>query len=259
MNRPLIGVTTSEVRRGSSTHPSAESDPPQPELALGMAYLRAVESAGGIPVVLSPLADPAAIDTLLRHLSGVCLSGGPDIDPCNYGAEAVAELGPTEPDLDLFELSVARRADALALPVLGVCRGAQTLNVARGGTLIQHLPAVTDGSVEHRQSTSGYLTSHPVDVAPGSRLASIVGREHLEVNSFHHQATERLGEGLRAVAWSSDGMVEGIEGDPDARGGLLLGVQWHAETLTEMPEHLALFEALVEAASSDRVARELVA
>lgn len=259
MNRPLIGVTTSEVRRGSSTHPLPEADPPQPELALGLAYLRAVESAGGIPVVLSPLADPAAVDTLLQHLAGVCLSGGPDIDPCNYGDEADPELGATEPDLDLFELSVARRADALGLPILGVCRGAQTLNVARGGTLIQHLPAVTDGTVEHRQAVSGWLTSHPVDIAPDSQLARIVGRERLDVNSFHHQAAGRIGEGLRPVAWSPDGVVEAIEGGSDAAGGLLLGVQWHAETLTEIPQHLALFEALVEAAASDRSVGELVA
>jgi putative glutamine amidotransferase len=259
MNPPLIGVTTSEVRRGSSTHPLPEGDPPQPELALGLAYLRAVESAGGIPVVLSPLADPAAIDTLLGHLAGVCLSGGPDLDPCNYGAEADPELGPTEPDLDLFELSVARRADALGLPILGLCRGAQTLNVARGGTLIQHLPAVTDGTVDHRQTISGWLTSHTVEIAPESQLARIVGRERMDVNSFHHQSTERIGEGLRPVAWSSDGVVEAIECEHDVAGALLLGVQWHAETLTEIPEHLALFQALVEAAATDRSVEELVA
>jgi putative glutamine amidotransferase len=259
MSRPLIGVTTSEVRRGSSTHPLPEADPPQPELALGLAYLRAVEGAGGIPVVLSPLADPAAIDALMGHLAGVCLSGGPDLDPSNYGAEAEPDLGPTEPELDLFELSVARRADAHGLPILGICRGAQALNVARGGSLIQHLPAFTDGTVDHRQSVSGRLTSHPVRIEPGSQLARIVGREQIDVNSFHHQSTDVLGAGLRPVAWAPDGVVEAVEGAPDTRGGLLLGVQWHAETLTEIPEHHALFEALVDAAVAGHVARELVA
>jgi putative glutamine amidotransferase len=250
MNPPLIGVTTSEVRRGSSTHPLPEGDPPQPELALGLAYLRAVESAGGIPVVLSPLADPAAIDTLLGHLAGVCLSGGPDLDPVAYGAgERHPELGPTEPSLDSFELALAHAADERGLPLLGICRGAQALNVARGGTLHQHLPG-------HRQTEPATATTHSVLVEPGTRLAALLGTDLLRVNSFHHQAVDRLGRDLRAVAWAPDGTVEGIEEDSGER--LVLGVQWHAETLTEMPEHLSLFEALVEAASSGKVARELV-
>ena len=247
--RPLIGITTSEVRRSAATVPTPEADPPQPELALGMAYMRAIELGGGIPVVLSPLADAAAIDTLLGRLSGICLSGGPDIDPVAYGGERHLDLGPTEPDLDAFEIAVARRADALGLPLLGLCRGAQTLNVARGGTLRQHLPDDTDGSVAHRQTVSGRLKTHGVRVASGSRLAEVLGGEAVDVNSFHHQAVSDLGEGLTAVAWSSDGVIEGIEADAAgaARGGLLLGVQWHAETLVEYPEHLALFEALVAA------------
>lgn len=243
---PLIGITTSEVRRTVTVNPSAESDPPQPELALGVAYMRAVEQAGGIPVVLTPLTRPEAIDGLLSRLSGVCLSGGPDLHPSNYAAEPHAALGPTELELDLFELAIARRADARGVPVLGLCRGLQTLNVARGGTLVQHLPDVTDGSVVHRQTVSGRRTTHPVRVAHTSRLVDILGSTEVAVNSFHHQGIERLGEGLRAVAWATDGTIEGIEGEGP---NFLLGVQWHAETLVEAPEHSSLFSALVEAAS----------
>jgi len=244
---PLIGITTSELRVTRTVHPSEESDPPQPELALGVGYMRAVEQAGGIPVVLTPLTDPSRIDGLLGRLSGVCLSGGPDLDPSNYGAAPHAELGPTEPELDHFELAVARRADALGLPILGICRGLQTLNVMRGGTLLQHLPDVTDGSVVHRQTVSGRRTTHPVRIVHRSRLAEILGSTEVAVNSFHHQGIDRLGEGLRPVAWAPDGTVEGIEGEGE---GFLLGVQWHAETLVEAAEHCALFAALVEASSA---------
>jgi putative glutamine amidotransferase len=133
--------------------------------------------------------------------------------------------------------------------VLGICRGCQALNVARGGTLHQHLPDVTDGSIHHRQTASGRETTHTVEVQAGSRLAGIVGAGELDVNSFHHQAVDALGRGLRAVAWAPDGVIEAIEGDGEA---LYLGVQWHVETLVERPRHARLFDALVEAAASER-------
>ena len=242
---PLIGVTTSEVRRPEITNPLPESEPPQPELALGMPYVRALARSGAIPVVLPPLA-LALVPGLLAPLAGVCLSGGPDIDPAAYGEEPHPDLGPVEPDLDAFELAVARHADAAGLPILGICRGAQTLNVARGGSLHQHLPAYADGSVDHRQTAAGNRVTHEVAVEPGSRLALALGADALSVNSFHHQAVERLGDGLRAVAWAPDGTVEGIEG---ADGRFVLGVQWHAETLDEVERAQArLFAALVDAA-----------
>jgi len=244
MALPLIGVTTSEVRRITRSDPLPEADPPQNEMALGMLYTGAVERAGGIPVVLPPLA-PAAIAPLVERLSGVCLSGGPDIDPAGYHAERHTDLGPVEPALDAFELAVARHADALGLPVLGICRGCQALNVARGGTLHQHLPDVTDGTIDHRQTAPGRQVTHTVTVEPDSMLAGITGPGRLEVNSFHHQAADRLGRGLRVVARAPDGVVEAIEGD-----GFFVGVQWHAETLVDRARHLALFEALVAEASA---------
>jgi putative glutamine amidotransferase len=195
--------------------------------------------------VLPPLAIEL-VPALLRPLAGVCLSGGPDIDPAAYGAERHPDLGPVEPSLDAFELAVARVADEAGLPILGICRGCQALNVARGGSLHQHLPAIADGSVRHRQAAAGWRVTHEVSVEPGSRLALALETESLSVNSFHHQAVERLGEGLRAVARAADGTVEGIE-DDDAR--FVLGVQWHAETLDEVERPQArLFAALAHAA-----------
>jgi len=250
--RPLIGVTTSEVRVAAVVHPLPEGDPPQPEMALGMVYARAVERAGGLPVVLPPVGHDA-VPLLVDRLAGVCLSGGPDLDPAAYASERHAELGVVEPALDAFEMAVTRRADALGLPLLGICRGCQTLNVARGGSLHQHLPDVTDGSIVHRQTVSGRTPTHAVRIEPESRLAQVVGQDTLQVNSFHHQAVDRLGKGLRAVAWAPDGVVEGIEGSgPD----FLLGVQWHVETLVEHAPHARLFEALVAEAAAYARQRE---
>jgi putative glutamine amidotransferase len=236
--KPLIGVTTSEMRSSRAGTLRRHGEPPHAEMALGMSYLRAIEEAGGMPVVLPPLGDAAAF---VDRLDGICLSGGPDLDPDAYGApERHAELGPTEPGLDAFELELARAADARGLPILGICRGAQALNVARGGTLHQHLPG-------HRQTEPATATTHTVHIEPDSRLADVAGAGRLRVNSFHHQAVDVLGSGLRVVARSADGIVEAVEA-PGAR--LVLGVQWHAEGLTSQPRHRALFTELVQASSA---------
>jgi putative glutamine amidotransferase len=241
--RPLIGVTTSELRASSAGTLRRHGEPPHAEMALGMTYLRAIESAGGMPVVLPPLGDAAA---LLERLDGICLSGGPDLDPEAYGApDRHAELGPTEPDLDAFELALARAADERGIPVLGICRGAQALNVARGGSLHQHVPA-------HRQTEPATATTHTVHVDPGTRLAGLVGTRPLRVNSFHHQAVDALGRGLRVVARAADGTVEAVEA---AGARLVLGVQWHAEGLVAQPRHFALFQALVAASAAPAALR----
>ena len=215
--RPLIGVTTSELRAISAGTLRRHGEPPHAEMALGMTYLRAIEAAGGMPVVLPPLGDAEA---LLDRLDGVCLSGGPDLDPDAYGApERHAELGPTEPGLDTFELALARAADERGLPLLGICRGAQALNVARGGTLHQHLPG-------HRQTEPGTITTHAVQVDAGTRLAQL---------SAPGRSRELLPPpgGRRARSRPARGRAT----PPTARSRrsrrpgsrFILGVQWHAE------------------------------
>jgi putative glutamine amidotransferase len=238
--RPLIGITTSELRPGTLATLGREGLAPHEELMLGTTYPRAIAQAGAIPVVLSPLEPDAACD-LVARLDGVCLSGGPDLDPHAYRAfERHPELGNTNPAVDAFELAVTRAADAAGLPLLGICRGAQTLNVARGGTLHQHVPG-------HRQSEVATRATQRLDVAPNSLLSAVTGAgAALEVNSFHHQAVDVPGAGLRVVARAADGTVEAIE---DPTRAFLLGVQWHAEALAERPEHAALFAALVRAAA----------
>jgi putative glutamine amidotransferase len=246
--RPLIGVTTSEMREAARTHPLPDGDAPQREMALGIVYLRAIERAGGLPVVLPPL-HVDAIPDLLDQLAGICLSGGPDLEPGTYAAHPDPHLGETEPELDAFELALVRAADERNLPLLGICRGAQTLNVAYGGTLHQHVADVVGTTIEHRQAAPGQVKTHDIDVAPNSLLRRLLATEHTAVNSFHHQAVDRLGRGLRAVAWSDDGLIEAIETDGPT---LTLGVQWHAEGLVDDPAQLRLFEALVTAAGQRR-------
>lgn len=242
--RPLIAVTTSEVREGKSVTLTRHGEPPQHEMALGLKYLQAVETAGGIPVVIPPLHEPA-VEPLLERCSGLLLSGGPDLRPDSYGQRPHPELGPTEPELDGFELELARAADRRGMPILAICRGLQLLNVARGGTLHQHLPDVTGDRIAHRQGAPGSQTTHWVTVDGDSRLAGVLGRRRTKVNSFHHQAVDDLGQGLRATAWAGDGTVEGVEA---ADRDFVVAVQWHAECLVSRPPQAALFEALVEAA-----------
>jgi putative glutamine amidotransferase len=232
--RPLIGVTTSELRASALATTRRHGEPPHPEMALGMTYMRTLDAAGAIPVVLPPLGDA---DAYLDRLDGICLSGGPDLDPAAYGArERHAELGPTEPSLDAFELALLDGALERGMPILAICRGAQALNVACGGTLHQHIPG-------HRQTEMATEPTQEIEIVPRSRLARVLGARTVRANSFHHQAIDRVGRGLRVVARAADGTIEGVEGP-----GFVVGVQWHAETL---PQHLRLFEALVAAASSD--------
>ena len=248
-HRPLIGVTTSEVRPKERVHPVPEGEPIGKEMALGMPYLKAIEEAGGLPLVMPPLPEEA-IEPLLDRLDGICLSGGPDLDPALYEAKPHPELGPIEPELDRFELAIAARADAREMPILAICRGTQALNIVRGGALHQHLPDIST-KIPHRQTIASTEASHAVAVEPGSQLAEAIGGTEVDladVNSFHHQAIDRLGDGLRISAWAPDGTVEAIE-DPSRR--FLIGVQWHAETLVHRPYEAALFHSFVAACQRD--------
>ena len=242
--RPLIAVTTSEVRNAKSVTSTPQGEPPQEEMALGVRYLKAIEAAGGIPVVVPPLALDA-VDPLLPNVAGVCLSGGPDLDPVAYGERRHARTGPIWSELDALELALAQAADARRLPILAICRGLQVLNVARGGTLHQHLPDVVGDSIVHRQSDSGAKSTHSVSITDTSLLSEVLGCQEIEVNSFHHQAVATLGEGLVVTGRAPDGTVESIEAlDRD----FVLGVQWHAECLTPRADQGALFQAFVDSA-----------
>lgn len=245
MQRPVIGVSSSEIRVPEHLKQIPKGEPPHREICLGIPYLNAVQQVGGLPLIVAPMSKNL-IGSILDAVDAICLSGGPDIDPSTYGQPPHAMLGPTELATDAFEIELARAADQRGMPILAICRGAQVLNVARGGTLHQHIPDVYgESELEHRQKALGPHTSHAVDILAGSLMARTIGADATEVNSFHHQAVETLGKNLRITAKSEDGIVEGIEAiDRD----FVLGVQWHAESLTNREEHEALFRGLAEAA-----------
>jgi len=205
------------------------------------AYVSAVQRAGGIAIVLPP--DEAAVedpDLLLDRVDALMLAGGADIDPASYGAEPHPETRGTWPDRDAFELALARRALERDLPVLGICRGMQLLNVALGGTLVQHLPE-TLGNEAHR-TIAGTFSKHHIRLEPESLACTAAGVEGFVVWSHHHQGVDQLGEGLRVTGWSAeDDLPEAIE-LPGKR--FALGVIWHPEE----DEDSQLIGALVDAA-----------
>lgn len=257
-DRPIIGVSSSEIRIPEHLKQIPKGEPPHREICLGIPYLDSVQQVDAVPLIIPPMKQDT-IDTILDSVDAVCLSGGPDLDPSTYGQPPHEKLGPTELATDSFEIALAKAADARGLPILAICRGAQVLNVARGGTLYQHIPDVYGEDLQHRQTKLGHHTTHPVIVEPGTLLERTLGDVEVEVNSFHHQSVEKLGSNLRVSAKSPDGIVEGIEAiDRD----FVIGVQWHAESLTNHEEHEALFRGLAEAAirfRSDASARRIEA
>lgn len=239
--RPLIAVTTSEVRTAANVSPTPQGEPPQREMALGLKYLRALAAAGAIPVVVPPLS-AELVEPMIDRFDGVCLSGGPDLDPDAYGESRHDKAGPIESELDEFEYALAQAADARGLPILAICRGMQALNVMRGGSLHQHLPDVNGTAINHRQTEAGSRLTHWVSLDRSSSLAGLLSRSRVKVNSFHHQGVAMLGDGLRISGRASDGTVESIEA---VDREFVVGVQWHAECLVERPEQAALFDAFV--------------
>lgn len=208
---------------------------------LPAAYVNAVREVGGVAVLLAP--GDAAPEDLLARLDGLVLSGGGDLDPQFSGATGHASVYGTCPERDAFEIALARAAVAHSLPTLAICRGLQVLNVARGGTLHAHLPDVVGDAIAHRSSQT-CATSHAVRIEASSALAEAIGGEELEsVPSWHHQAIDRLGEGLTPVAWAADGVIEAVE-LAGAQG--LTAVQWHPELdMASGAPGRRLFERLV--------------
>ncbi len=236
MSRPVIGITSyaQDARWGVWHLPAA---------LVPLAYVDAIERAGGRALLVPPAEED--IEETLDALDAIVFSGGADVDPAHYGAEAHPETDMPQTRRDAGEMGLLQAALARDMPTLAICRGFQLLNVARGGDLIQHLPEEVGNDV-HKQ-VPGEFAVHPVEVKEGTRLAGIVGATP-DVTSHHHQALGRLGEGLVESAWAADGTLEAVE-DPSRR--FLVGVQWHPEA----GEDAALFEALVEQAREYRASR----
>lgn len=232
MTPSLIAITMGHSPKG------------QPGAQINATYIHAVQKAGGAPLLIPPQVSPGALVELLTAARAVILTGGGDVDPALYGEAPHPTVAGVSQERDQVELAIIRFALGQKKPLLAICRGMQILNVALGGSLIQDLPEQFPTEVAHAVPEPRDAPSHEVRIKPGSRLASLTGAETLGVNSRHHQAVKKLGEGLEPVAWADGDLVEGLE----MPGRWVVGVQWHPENMVDSsPAALALFEGVVQA------------
>ena len=248
----MIGVTASlKEDAGSVAH-----QPLGRLVQSDLDYVKAVINAGGVPTILPPVVEPRIAEVLLDGIDGLLLSGGSDLDPGYYGEECAPELGVTIPERDAFEMALVRLALERGMPIFGICRGMQVLNVALGGTLYQDLPSQLGKDIlNHWQETPKWHPAHEIEILHGTHLAEITGCQNAGVNSYHHQGIKHLAEGLAMAARSSDVVIEAVE-YPDFTERWLIGVQWHAEMMREVGmEHQNLFEAHVCAAKRHTLRR----
>jgi len=237
---PIIGITAYAAHaqwKGWSA----------PASLLPWSYVDAIRRSGGRPVLLPPGGSDDEAAATVASLDGVVLAGGADVNPARYGAQPHPETAISDPDRDAWEFAVASAALREGVPLLGICRGMQVLNVYLGGTLHQHVPDLV-GHDGHNGPHSGF-DAHRVRVTAGQRLPTILpGGDYFDVPTHHHQAVDVTGAGLVAVAWAEDGIVEAVEGNPGELDGFVIGVQWHPE----QGDDPRLFEALVAAANQRR-------
>ena len=219
-------------------------------------YVEGVAEAGGAPVVVPPAVGLRAAEVLLDGLDGLLLSGGSDLNPSYYGEKPIPELGVTMPEWDTFEMALLRSALRRGIPIFGVCRGMQMLNVVLGGTLYQDLHSQLGADIlKHRQERPKWQPTHEVELLDDSYLAEITDRQTVEVNSYHHQGIKGLADALAVSARSFDGVIEAVE-SRDFSERWLIGVQWHPEGMRDTdPEHRNLFEAHVCAAERHALRR----
>jgi putative glutamine amidotransferase len=242
MSLPVIGVTG---------YADQSARPPNvPIFAIARTYVRAVSLGGGTPLVIPPYLENDLVRGTFEGVDGIILSGGGDIHPSSFGETDCGLLWRVDKRRDQVELALAQWALEERRPILAICRGVQTLNVAAGGTLIQDIPTQTLNALSHSCVAGRPLptVAHPVDIVPGSRLADLIGAGELGVNSAHHQAVKDVGDQLTVVARAPDGTIEALEAPNHP---FCIGVQWHPEAMIESaPVMRSLFEGLIKAARS---------
>jgi len=242
-HKPLIGITSmSELLDPWTSAAKAYVLDGVPRM-----YAAVVERAGGIPVIVPLIKGPAFVAGLMERLDGLILGGGHDVTPRCYNEEPLIGLKATDYPLDLVQIEAAQQAEKKGLPILGICKGLQIINIAFGGTLYQDLASQVEGSFNHSPDADIDVNVHQVKISKPSLLYDIVGRQKLWVNSFHHQAVKALAPGLVVTAQANDGIIEAIE---QPEGPFLLGVQWHPEGTAHYDKAAyKLFTALIKAAS----------
>ena len=242
--RPVIGLTTSLLAPEKPPHMGER-------FAVNATYCRAVAIAGGAPLLIPGIADEEAVASVLPLLDGLLLTGGVDVNPRAYDQQIRPACERIDDQRDVTELALVRLAQRERLPILGICRGIQLLNVALGGTLFQDIPTERPGSVDHRASVpEASRTVHDLRLEAGSRLADLLGAANVGVNSLHHQAIDSLAPGLTATGWSEDRLIEAVEA---ADWPFLVAVQCHPEHLYEHDTRwLGMFRGFVGAAAANR-------
>ena len=228
--RPVIGITT-------------DSNDTDDRYCSTMTYAAAVERAGGLPLLLPYAVDHALIPQYVDLCAGICFSGGNDMNPVRYGEEWHPKVARMDERREKFEFALIAEVEKRRMPALGVCFGSQLMNVHRGGSLIQFLPDQKPDAAEHRYLKESGATRHPVKLDRDSLLGRAVGKSDVSVNTYHKQAVNQIGRGLRIIATAPDGVIEAFE-DPTLP--CFVAVQWHPERLIDEPEHLAPFKLLVE-------------
>ncbi len=247
MIRPVIGIPCYEGKRAPTMRPFYGNN---------RAYVKAVEQAGGIPVLIPHFDDLTALEPLCSRLDGLLLPGGADIHPRNYGEEPSPLLGEVDEEEDRLDLALARYFLEMDLPILGICRGVQLLNVAIRGTLYQDITDQRPNSEPHAIiDQPRFYRAHSISIKPGTRLAELIGTEPLMVNSLHHQAVKALGRNAIISATAPDGVVEGIE-LPEHR--FAIGIQCHPEELVADGDERSrlLFQGFIKAATRTSIQPE---
>jgi putative glutamine amidotransferase len=240
LHSPLIGITIGRTQNANS---------PLPTALVSEAYLRAVQAAGGIPILIPASTPIERLNDLFARLDGLLFTGGGDIDPQRFDGLPNPAIYDIDSGRDAVELELVRLAAAHNRPFLGICRGIQVINVALGGSLYTDLATQLDGALKHDYYPDiprDHL-AHPVRVSPQTQLSRLLDAKQVEVNSLHHQGLQRLANDLTACAFAPDGLVESVELNGHRFG---IGVQWHPEWLQHLPTMRALFSGLIQAAAA---------
>lgn len=221
MSKPIIGISGSRIVDQHGPWPGYHRS------YVNEDYVDSVIQNGGVPYIIPFNEDPDVIRTQVTNIDGLILSGGHDVDPRLYGEESLAKIGEIWPQRDTFDLSLLKEAEKSHKPVLGICRGAQLINVVHGGSLYQDISYRDQLTFKHNQEHNPEIETQTVALTQGSYLAKLFKKKQISVNSFHHQLIKKVGQNLKAVARAKDGVIEAVED----KQGMIIGVQWHPEML----------------------------